>query len=265
MSTKEGKQLAVVYSRFSPRPDAAESESIPAQEAACRNYAIVSGWHIEAYFQDAAMSGATREGRKGLEAMMKHLEEKGGNRVVLCYSMSRISRSVIDLLNLMEELTELKCEFAAVRERIDTTTPTGRFTTTLFAALNQLEREQIAQRTSDAMGTMVMRGRSPGTVPHGYRVLRTEIMPSGKRKTWIQLNPNTLPAYKRLFELRHHGSYKQCARWLNMEGLIVNDTPWTRDSVRRALEAIDRYNLIEQLERAVEQQAMADRKEPAGV
>jgi hypothetical protein len=90
-------------------------------------------------------------------------------------------------------------------------------------------------------------------------------MPSGKRKTWIQLNPNTLPAYKRLFELRHHGSYKQCARWLNMEGLIVNDTPWTRDSVRRALEAIDRYNLIEQLERAVEQQAMADRKEPAGV
>lgn len=239
------QRSAVVYTRFSPRPDAAESESLQAQSALCRNYAVAQGWTIEMYFEDAAVTGATREGRKGLRAMLDYLKANPRKQVVLCYAMSRISRSVLDLLNLAEELEGMGNELVCVKDQLDTTTPMGRFTFTIFGALNQLEREQISARTSDAMRTMVLRGRSTGTLPHGFRIVRQEVLPSGRTRTWIGIDPENMRAYHRLAAMRERGgSLGQCARWLNEEGLLVNGA-WTKDRVRRALEAIERYNLLD--------------------
>ena len=40
----------------------------------------------------------------------------------------------------------------------------------MLAAMNEFEREQLAERTSQAMQHMKAQGRRVGSVPHGYRL-----------------------------------------------------------------------------------------------
>jgi len=69
---------------------------------------------------------------------------KKGDTVVV-ESISRFARNTRDLLELVAKLTKKGVEFISLKEHIDTTTPTGRFTLTVFAAVAELEREHITR------------------------------------------------------------------------------------------------------------------------
>lgn len=58
-------------------------------------------------------------------------------------SISRLSRSVRDLLKIVDDLETKGVKFVSQKENIDTSTPQGRFILTIFSALSELEREQI--------------------------------------------------------------------------------------------------------------------------
>ena len=62
------------------------------------------------------------------------------------------------LLGLVEMLTKKGVEFISLKEHIDTTTPTGRFTLTVFAAVAELEREHILQRQAEGIAAAKARG-----------------------------------------------------------------------------------------------------------
>jgi site-specific DNA recombinase len=81
---------AIVYARFSPRPDAAESESNAAQLDLCRAYAKQMGWTVTDEHQDTALSGDD-EDRPGLWAALDALPRKG---VLLAYKLDRLARSI---------------------------------------------------------------------------------------------------------------------------------------------------------------------------
>ena len=70
---------------------------------------------------------------------------------VIVESISRFARNTRDLLDLVERLTEKQVEFVSRKEAIDTTTPTGKFMLTVFAAVAELEREYIFQRQREAI------------------------------------------------------------------------------------------------------------------
>ena len=57
---------------------------------------------------------------------------------VIVESISRFARNTRDLLDLVERLTEKQVEFVSRKEAIDTTTPTGKFMLTVFAAVAEL-------------------------------------------------------------------------------------------------------------------------------
>ncbi len=78
------------YARFSPRPDAATSESNDTQRDLCRAYATKQGWEIVAEFADAALSGKDHE-RPGLWAAMDALKR---GMVLLVLKMDRLARDV---------------------------------------------------------------------------------------------------------------------------------------------------------------------------
>ena len=61
-------------------------------------------------------------------------------------SISRLGRSTKDLLNIIDILNEKGVNLISDKEKIDTESPTGKFMITVFAALFQLEREQLKQR-----------------------------------------------------------------------------------------------------------------------
>ena len=82
--------------------------------------------------------------------------------VVVVESISRFARNTADLLGLVETLTQKGVEFVSLKENIDTTTPTGRFTLTLFAAIAELERECTLLRQAEGIAAAKSRGEHLG-------------------------------------------------------------------------------------------------------
>ena len=87
---------------------------------------------------------------------------------VIVESISRFARNTRDLLDLVEQLTAKQVEFVSRKEAIDTTTPTGKFMLTVFAAVAELEREYILQRQREGIAIAKQQGKYRGRPPKAY-------------------------------------------------------------------------------------------------
>ena len=80
-------------------------------------------------------------------------------------SISRLGRSTKGLLNIIDTLTAKRVTLISHKEKIDTDTPAGNFMLTVFAALSQLEREQLKQRQRDGIEIAKAQGKYTGRKP----------------------------------------------------------------------------------------------------
>ena len=87
-----------------------------------------------------------------------------GDTVVI-ESISRLARSTRDFLNILDELERKHVGLVSLKEQIDTSTPTGRFLVSIFAALAQLEREQILTRQKEGIAAQKAAGTYTGGRP----------------------------------------------------------------------------------------------------
>jgi len=97
--------------------------------------------------------------RPQLQSLLNKVQE---GDVVVVESISRFARNTKDLLWLVEKLTAKGIEFVSLKEHIDTTTPTGRFTLTIFAAIAELERECTLLRQAEGISAAKSRGKHLG-------------------------------------------------------------------------------------------------------
>lgn len=115
---------------------------------------------VDELFVDRA-SGKNAD-RTELNRMMNFVRR--GDTVIV-ESISRFARNTRDLLDLVERLTEKQVEFVSRKEAIDTTTPTGKFMLTVFAAIAELEREYILQRQREGIAIAKAEGKYTGCKP----------------------------------------------------------------------------------------------------
>lgn len=86
--------------------------------------------------------------------------DEGDTLVV--WKLDRLARSTIELLKDIKELTERGVSFISLKDQIDTTTSGGRFQLAVFAALAELERDMIRERTIAGLEAARARGRVGG-------------------------------------------------------------------------------------------------------
>ena len=102
---------------------------------------------------------------------------KKGDTVIV-ESISRFARNTRDLLSLVDQLTSKGVEFISQKERIDTSTPTGKFMLTVFGAVAELEREYILQRQAEGIAAAKLRGvrfgRPEKSMPDNFAELVTK-------------------------------------------------------------------------------------------
>jgi DNA invertase Pin-like site-specific DNA recombinase len=116
--------------------------------------------NAERLFIDKA-SGKNAE-RPNLKEMLGFVRE---GDIVMVESISRLARNTRDLLRIVAELNEKKVQFKSLKENIDTTTPTGRFTLTIFGALAELERENINNNQKEGIAIAKRLGKYKGRPP----------------------------------------------------------------------------------------------------
>lgn len=81
---------------------------------------------------------------------------------VIVWDLSRMGRSVIDLVNIVAKFREIGVDFISIKNNLDTSTTTGRLQYNIFASLAEYEREMIRDRTIEGLAAARLRGRFGG-------------------------------------------------------------------------------------------------------
>lgn len=88
--------------------------------------------------------------------------------ILIVESISRFARNTQDLLGLIETLDSKGVVFKSTKELLDTTTPTGKFTLTIFGAVAELERAYIKERQAEGIAVAKELGKYKGRKPIEY-------------------------------------------------------------------------------------------------
>ena len=97
--------------------------------------------------------------RPEFQEMMKYARKGDTIKV---YSLSRLSRSTKDAIEIAETLKDRNISLISLSEDIDTTTPSGKLYFTIMAAINEMQREQIVAATVEGLAAARARGRVGG-------------------------------------------------------------------------------------------------------
>lgn len=78
---------------------------------------------------------------------------------------SRLSRSTVDLLHIIEDMTAKNVKLVSIKENFDTSTPTGRLMLSLIAAINEFERQNLLERQREGIAIAKAQGKYKGRKP----------------------------------------------------------------------------------------------------
>lgn len=115
----------------------------------------------EAHIYTDKLSGS-RDDRPGLAEAMHYLRP---GDVFYVWRLDRLGRTMKGIIERVNGLSERGVEFVSLQENIDTTSPAGKFIFHVFAALAELERDLIRQRTQAGLSAARARGRLGGRKP----------------------------------------------------------------------------------------------------
>jgi len=144
-----------LYCRVSTTEQNPEAQLHPLRE-----YAGARGLRIVGEYVDHGVSGA-KDRRPALDRMLSAAGRRDLDMVVVA-KLDRLARSVRHLVTVASELEALGVDLVVRDQAIDTSTPTGKLTFHVLAALAEFERDLIRERTVAGLAAARRRGRHPG-------------------------------------------------------------------------------------------------------
>jgi DNA invertase Pin-like site-specific DNA recombinase len=121
-------------------------------------------------YQDYA--SGKKEDRPGLQNCLKALRK---DDILIVWKLDRLGRDLRHLVNIVHDLTSRNIGLKVLTGHgaaIDTTTPSGKLTFGIFAALSEFEREMIRERTLAGLESARKRGRNGG---RPYKMTATKL------------------------------------------------------------------------------------------
>lgn len=110
-------------------------------------------------FKDV-ISGA-KDTRPSLDMMMQRIRLNEFNTVMV-WKLDRLGRSTLHLIQLIEEFKNKNVQFIALTQGVDTLTAQGKFFFMIMAAVAELERELIKERTKLRIDRLKAQGKHLG-------------------------------------------------------------------------------------------------------
>ena len=168
--------MQVIYVRQSV--DKKDSISIETQIEICKSKIPSTNTEEVKVYSDKGFSGKSTD-RPEFQNMMKELR-KGQISKIIIYKLDRISRSLIDFLNMRLEFSKYNVELVSCMEDFDTSTSIGKLMLNMLMMFAEMERETIQKRIKDNYYARGEKGLYlGGHAPFGYRKIETQV--NGKK------------------------------------------------------------------------------------
>lgn len=141
------KPHLIGYARVSKGDDQSNALQLKALKAAgCKRV-----------FEESASGG--RWDRPELHRMLDQIRE---GDVIAVWKLDRLSRSLKDLLLILDKIDNLGAGFRSLTEHVDTTTPAGRMMMQMLGSFAEFERSMIRERTRAGLAAARADGRVGG-------------------------------------------------------------------------------------------------------
>ena len=148
---------AVLYLRVSKNEQTIENQRIELERVAA-----AKGWKVIATFKDEGISGAFgREVRAQYDLMLKQGVQAKFD-VVLAWDVSRLSRSLVDLVTTLDELHACGIDLYLHQQAIDTTTPAGKAMFQMCGVFAEFERGIVSARVKAGLNRAREEGKTLG-------------------------------------------------------------------------------------------------------
>jgi DNA invertase Pin-like site-specific DNA recombinase len=229
MATDTNTPAAIGYVRVSTDKQAGAGVSLDAQAERIRAMAVVQGVHLLDVIIDAGESAASLK-RPGMVRLLE-LVNAGQVRTVIVAKLDRLTRSVRDLADLLEQFNRRGVALVSVSESLDTGTAAGRLVLNVMMSVAQWEREAIGERTREALRHKKASGLRAGNLPFGYQV--------GADGDTLLPHPDEQHALAIIRECRAAGfTLRAIAAELNRQGISTRrGSQWRHEYVAGILKA----------------------------
>ena len=150
-------EKTAIYMRVSTSLQTTDNQLVALQEYATRmNYEITS------IYKDEGISGIKNKSqRPALNEMMKDVV-KGKFSQILIYDISRLGRSLKDLVNILNDFNQSKVRLIFIQNGIDTSNSTGQMMFQLLGVFAEWERQTIVDRVNAGLVRARQNGKKLG-------------------------------------------------------------------------------------------------------
>lgn len=139
-----------------------------------RQVEALKKFNIDRWFSEK-VSGKNTD-RPKLKEMLNFVRE---GDTVFVLDWSRLSRSASDLLRLIEKLAKKKVKLISLKEKFDTSSPTGKLILGLIALINEFERCNLLERQREGIEIARRHGKYTGRKPNQYNEEQLKMLIAG--------------------------------------------------------------------------------------
>lgn len=176
---------AIGYIRVSTDGQVESGLSLEAQRKKIEAYASLKDLELIEIIEDAGIS-AKNLNRPGIKRLMELGRKKEIDAVIIA-KLDRMFRNTIDALETSEILNKRGVALHSIEESLDTQSAIGGFFFTMLAALAEMERKLIGERTRTALNQKKARNEyCGGHVPYGYRLENGKLIEEPTEKAIIE-------------------------------------------------------------------------------
>ena len=165
-----------LYARVST---ADKGQTVETQLLELRAWAARAG-HEVVTFTDIASGAKGRKQRPGFDGLLRAAVRREFNTVA-SWSVDRMGRSLVDLINMLEELRSVGCALYLHQQGLDSSTPSGELLFGMNAIYAQFERRMIQARVKAGLARVRAQGQRLGrpSLPTAIRTIARDALLAG--------------------------------------------------------------------------------------
>ena len=234
MNDRHDYTPVALYARVSSdRQDV--DNSVAAQLRALRDYAEKNAYMVVGEYVDEAESGRVADRPEFRKMLDEAAKPKAPFKEILVWKFSRFTRKREHAVAFKSMLRRKGIRVVSITEQAEDTA-TGRLLEGIIESVDEFYSENLAQEVLRGMREAASRGFWVGSkVPYGYS--KVMVQDGAKKRPTLDLNPDTAPVVKRIFDMSQAGSgMVDITRALNDDGIASpGGKLWGKTGVHKVL------------------------------